>query len=298
MHAPHAESSESPLRLERRPAMRRLTGSILTALCALCVTAGARAERKPLWEFGMGIGAIGFADYRGADTSHVYPLPVPYLIYRGRIFKADREGLRGLLFNQEFAELNISLNATTPVHSSSSGTRHGMPDLKPTLEAGPSLDLHLWRSSDRRFKFDIRLPLRAALTLESSPRAIGWQFTPRLAVDVADVAGHNGWDLGLLAGPLYAERRYNEYFYSVAPQFSDAQRPTYRAAGGFSGVEALAALSKRYPGFWVGTYVRYGTLSDAVFAPSPLVKRNTYWSAGVGIAWMISKSSHLVDTAD
>lgn len=276
--------------------MRRLGGLILASVSAVCVTHFVRAEQKPLWEFGMGVGAIGFSDYRGADTSHVYPIPVPYFVYRGEILKADREGLRGLLFNQEFAELNVSLNATTPVHSS--GARHGMPDLKPTLEAGPSLDLHLWRSSDHRLKFDIRLPLRAALTLESSPRTIGWQFTPRLAFDVTDVGGHNGWDLGLLAGPLFAERRYNEYFYSVAPQFSDAQRPAYRAAGGFSGIEALAALSKRFPGYWVGTYVKYGTLSDAVFAPSPLVTRNTYWSGGIGIAWMISKSSRLVDTED
>lgn len=246
----------------------------------------------------MGVAVIGFGDYRGADTSHVYPLPLPYLVYRGKIFKANRDGVRGLLFNQNLAELNISVNATTPVHSSNSGTRKGMPDLRPTVELGPSLDLHLWRSTDRRLKFDLRLPLRSALTIESSPREIGWMFTPRLAADVADVGGHVGWNLGLLAGPVFADRRYHEYFYSVAPQFSTAQRPAYSATGGYAGSAALAALSKRFADFWVGTYVRYDTLSGAVFAASPLVRRNSYWSAGIGIAWMISKSSRLVDTED
>lgn len=246
----------------------------------------------------MGVGAIGFADYRGADTSHAYPLPVPYFVYRGRILKADRDGVRGLLFNQEFVELNLSMNATTPVRSSHSGARKGMPDLRPTVELGPSLDLHLWRSADHHLKFDVRLPLRAAVTIEPSPRAIGWMLSPRLAVDITDVAGHTGWNLGLLAGPLFADRRYHEYFYSVAPQFATAERGAYNASGGYAGSSVLAALSKRYPGFWIGSYARYDTLSGAVFAASPLVRRNGYWSAGVGIAWMIGKSSRLVDAED
>jgi MipA family protein len=251
-----------------------------------------------LWEFGLGVGALGFSDYRGSDTAHVYPLPIPYFVYRGEIFKADRDGVRGLLFNEKYAQLNISLNATTPVSSRSSGVRRGMPDLKPTVEVGPSLDLHLWRSGDQRLKFDFRLPLRAAFTIESSPRAIGWMFSPRFALDVADAAGQPGWNLGLLAGPLFADRKYHDYFYSVAPQFATAQRPSYSARGGFAGSEALVALSKRFPGYWVGAYARYDSLSGAVFAASPLVRSNSYWSAGIGIAWMIGKSSRLVDAED
>ena len=113
---------------------------------------------------------------------------MPYFVYRGKIFKADREGVRGLLFNQEFAQLSLSANATTPVRSRHNRARRDMPDLKPTVEIGPSLDLHLWRSADRHMKLDLRLPLREALTIESSPQAIGWQFTPQLAWDVADAS--------------------------------------------------------------------------------------------------------------
>jgi outer membrane protein len=274
------------------------SGWVLASLCGLLAVSQARADQRPLWEFGMGVGAIGFADYRGADTSHMHPVPVPYLVYRGKILKADHEGVRGLLFNHEFAELTVSLNATTPVRSRSSGTRQGMPDLKPTVELGPSLDLHLWRTVDKHLKFDLRLPLRAALTIESSPRSIGWLFSPHFAVDVADVGGHAGWNLGLLAGPRFADRSYHDYFYSVAPRFSTEQRPSYSAAGGYAGTETIVALSKRFADFWIGSFVRYDTLSGAVFTPSPLVRRNNYWFAGIGVAWMIGKSSRLVEAED
>jgi outer membrane scaffolding protein for murein synthesis (MipA/OmpV family) len=251
------------------------------------------AAQKPLWEFGLGVGALVFMDYRGADTSHAYPVPVPYFVYRGKFLQADRNGLKGRLFDYNRFELNISLNATAPVGENA--TRRGMPDLKPTVEVGPSLDLHVWRSTDERVKVDVRLPVRAAFTIESSPRAIGWFFAPHVNVDFADVLGKPGWNLGLLAGPLFADDRYHDYFYSVAPQFASAGRPAYRAREGYSGAQVLAALSKRYPKYWVGAYIRHDTLSGAAFTASPLVKRDSYWSAGVAIAWMIGQSSRLVD---
>ena len=102
---------------------------------------GAAAEDKPLWEFGLGAGAVSFADYRGADTTHVYVLPLPIFYYRGQFLKSDRRGIRGELFSQDWIELNISANATTPVRRNAA--RAGMPDLRSTVEIGPSLDLHL-----------------------------------------------------------------------------------------------------------------------------------------------------------
>jgi outer membrane scaffolding protein for murein synthesis (MipA/OmpV family) len=249
-----------------------------------------------LWEFGLGVGALTFLDYRGADTAHAYPVPVPYFVYRGKFLAADRRGVRGRLFAHEWVELNISLNATTPVRNST--VRRGMPDLRPTVEIGPSLDFHLWRSEDERVKFDVRLPARSAFTIQASPRAIGWFFAPHINIDVATSAGFTGWNLGFLAGPLFADRRYHDYFYTVEPQFATAERPAYQASGGYSGTQTLVSLSKRYPAYWVGAYVRYDTLSGATFTASPLVKRNSYWSGGLGIAWMIRQSSRLVDAED
>ena len=173
-----------------------------------------------------------------------------------------------------------------------------MPALKSTVEFGPSASIHLWRSPGARIKFDLRTPLRAALTLGAAPELIGWTFTPQFALDVADPAGYTGWNLGLLAGPLFANRRYHEYFYSVAPQYATASRPVYQAQGGYAGTQFLTAVSKRFPKFWFGAYIRYDTLSGAAFAPSPLVRSAGYWSAGFGIAWIIHQSSQLVEVPD
>ena len=267
----------------------------LTICTMLPCVADAAARQAPLWEAGLGVGALGFADYRGADTDSVYPVPVPYFIYRGRFLRADRNGIRGLFLSSDRMEVNLSLNATTPVRSSSRGARSGMPSLRPTLELGPSLDIHLWKSTQSQFKLDLRIPARTAVTVEPSPRRVGWLFSPNLNLDVTDPGGHRGWNLGFLAGPVFADRRYNEYFYSVAPQFSTSARPAYRASGGYSGAQFVLSASKRFNRYWVGGFARYDTLSNAGFADSPLVKSNHFWSAGLGIAWMIGESAQLVD---
>jgi outer membrane protein len=265
-------------------------------LAAASWTVPSHAKEEPLWEFGLGLGAIAFEDYRGSDTVHAFPVPVPYFVYNGKFLKADRDGVRGTLFNQDRLEINLSFNLTTPVRNDAE--RSGMPDLKSTVELGPSFDIHLFRSEDAKFKLDLRMPLRAAVTVEGSPQFIGWTFTPRLNLDIADPLGFNAWNLGFLTGPLFANRRYNQYFYSVGSQYATVSRPEYQASGGYAGTQSIAALSKRYPKFWIGAYMRYDTLGGAVFVDSPLVQRRSYWSAGFGFAWMLRRSSSMVEVPD
>jgi outer membrane protein len=281
----------APLRVKRNR-----IGGAAAVLAAVCWTHCAVAKEEPLYEFGLGIGAIAFEDYRGSDTAHGYPVPFPYISYNGTFLKANRDGIRGTLFNQSLFELNVSFDATTPVRNDRE--RSGMPDLKSTVELGPSFDLHLMRSGDRKVKLDLRMPVRAAVTVETSPKVIGWTFTPRLALDIKDPLGFDGWNLGLLTGPLFADRRYHEYFYTVAPQYATATRPAYQADGGYAGTQFITALSKRFPKFWIGAYARYDTLADAAFVQSPLVQRKSYMAGGIGISWIISKSSQMVEVPD
>jgi MipA family protein len=275
----------------------RMPGAAPLTLLLLATLAGAAgADEKPLWEFGMGAGLLLFNDYRGSDTTHLYPLPLPYFVYRGQFLKADRDGLRGLLFNQHFIELNISVNATTPVRNDSA--RAGMPDLRSTLEIGPALAAHLWQSADERVKLSLRLPLRAAFTAQALPRYVGLTFAPNFSIDLAQFRGEYGWKFGVLAGPLFANRHYNDYFYSVALPYVTADRPAYSAPGGYAGSQVLVALTRRYPRFWVGAYARHESLAGASFADSPLVRRDSYWTVGCGIAWMISASSRMVESPE
>jgi outer membrane protein len=284
------------IRVARRRATSGQSWTLGALLAAAAWTIPSYAREAPLWELGLGAGAIAFQDYRGSNTTHAYPLPVPYVVYNGKFLKADRDGVRGTLFNQDWLEINLSFNLTTPVRNDRE--RSGMPDLRSTVEMGPSFDFHLFRSSDRKVKLDLRMPLRAAATVESSPSIIGLTFSPRLNLDLRDPFGLPGWNLGLLAGPLFANRRYHDYFYSVAPQFATASRPEFAASGGYAGTQTLAALSKRYPKFWVGAYMRYDTLAGAAFVDSPLVQRKSYWTGGFGFAWMIRKSSQVVEIPD
>jgi len=265
------------------------------ALCAPSVAEEASgAKEEPLWEAGLGVGALSFPDYRGSDERQLYPVPVPYFVYRGEFLKSDRDGVRGKLLNREFVELNASVSATIPVQSEDNGARRGMADLRPTVELGPSLELHVWRSADRDMKVDLVLPVRAPVTLESSPQFIGWVFSPRINLDVENIGGEDGWNFGIGVGPLFADDRYHEYFYNVAPEFATAERPAYDAGGGYSGAHLLTAVSKRFPSYWVGAYVRYDVLSGAAFEDSPLLRQKSYIAGGFGIAWIIGQSKRMV----
>src|SRR3954452_9072918 len=95
----------------------RQTHSLLIFACAFICSFSVHAEEKPLWEAGLGLGGLLFPDYRGSDESQAYPIPVPYFVYRGRFLRADKDGVRGKLFDREYAELSMSVNATIPVNS-------------------------------------------------------------------------------------------------------------------------------------------------------------------------------------
>jgi len=271
----------------------------LAALLLASVTAGhGFAAEKPLWELGVGMSGLSFPDYRGSDESSLYAVPFPYLVYRGTFLKADRNGIRGTFFDSDRIELNLSVGASLPVNSDDNPARQGMPDLQPTLEIGPSLDLNLWRTPDQRYKLDLRLPVRTAVTVKEGVDDIGWVFSPRLNLDITDVEGLAGWNLGLLAGPMVGSQRNHEYFYSVAPQYATAERPAFDAKGGYAGSQFLMSVSKRYPKYWLGAFVRWDSLKGAAFDDSPLVKSENYFAAGVGIAWVLGESSTLVEEMD
>jgi outer membrane scaffolding protein for murein synthesis (MipA/OmpV family) len=277
------------------PLRNRLLPALLAAaLASSAYATSALAADKPLWELGAGVSALQFPDYRGSNHSQTYAVPFPYVVYRGDFLKADRNGLRGIFLDSEWVNLNLSVGASLPVDSKNNEARQGIPNLKPTLEVGPSLDLTLWRDAGRKYKLDLRLPVRNSFTVGGAPQSIGWVFSPRLNLDITDPAGLVGWNLGLLAGPMYDSRRYDQYFYSVDPAYAQAGRPAYSAGGGYAGTQMLLAISKRYSKFWVGGFLRRDDLSNARFADSPLVTSRHYFAAGIGAAWVLGESERKV----
>lgn len=276
-----------------------MTGRLGCAVAGLIGLLGtAQAEDKPLWELGAGVAAFSFPAYRGSDQSNSFVMPVPHVIYHGDFLKADRHGLRGSFFDSDRLDLTVSAALSPPASSDDISARNGMPDLKATFEIGPQVDLTLWRSENRARFVKLLLPLRAAFTVEGSPKDIGWVFHPKLNLDVTDIPGMAGWNLGLLAGPLFGDKRQNAYYYSVAPQYATATRPAYEAGAGYAGMQYLAALSKRFSGYWVGGFVRYDNLNGATFADSPLVRQKDYVAGGIAITWILGESSTRVKVDD
>ncbi len=255
---------------------------------AFVALGAAHAEDKPLWELGLGAGVLTLPDYRGSDQSHTWWLPVPYVVYRGELFKADRDGARATLLDTERSELSLSLAASAPTDSADNRARQGMADLKPTLELGPVWSYTLLR--DDHHRLDVRWPVRGVFSVESSPRHIGWVSAPHLNLD----QDWGGWNLGLLAGPLFGDRRYHEHFYGVAASEATAGRPAFRASAGYEGWQATAALSRQSGNWWMGLFMRHDQVAGHGVADSPLARDRHPFSAGVAVSWIFSRSSQLV----
>lgn len=261
-------------------------------LLLLALAGGAQAAERPLWEAGLGVGGLSLPHYRGSDQRQSWLLPVPLFVYRGAIFKADREGARAVLLDTERVEFDLSAAATAPADSGDNRARAGMADLPGTLELGPKLNTTLARGA--AWKLDLRLPLRAAISLDRDLRHLGWTFTPVLNLDhrVGEL------NLGLSGGPMWGDRRWHRVFYDVAPADATATRAAYEARGGYAGWQATGALSRRSGGTWMGAFVRADSVAGAVFEASPLVKSRRQWSFGFAISWVLATSDTRVSVED
>jgi outer membrane protein len=260
-------------------------------LASLLMAQGAHAN-EPLWELGLGAGALRLPHYRGSDQAHNWLLPVPYAVYRGKIFRATREGARAVLLDSERLDVDVSVAASAPTRSSGNRARAGMPDLAATVELGPNLNFNLARGAG--WKLDLRIPVHAVATLEKGSQGIGWTAMPVVNLDTR-VAG---WNLGLQAGVLYGSREYHQFFYGVDMAYARPERSAYRADGGYGGSRFTVGASRRMGAFWVGTYVRADSVAGARFESSPLVKQRNTVSAGLALSWVFAASGQRVAVED
>lgn len=258
----------------------------LTVLAAL-VPSAARAD-QPLWELGLGVGLLHLPHYRGSDQYRNWLLPIPYFQYRGEVFRADREGAHALLVDNERLKFDLSLAVNTPTRSSDNRARVGLPNLSPTLEAGPSVKwiLGAGRAGPGEWALDLRLPVRAVFTAERNARLIGYTASPVLNLDWSS----QGWDTSWQVGPVAASSGYNRYFYGVPAAYATASRRAFEARGGAGGWAATVLASRRLGDFWLGTFAQYDSLAGASFDPSPLVRSRQNLSFGLGLSYVFAVS--------
>jgi outer membrane protein len=262
---------------------------------ALLFSAPGPGATLPLWEVGVGVGTIYLPDYRGADHTSSYTLPFPYFAYYGKLLRVDRSGIQGRLFGTDRVLLNLSLAAGVPVSSRVNEARAGMPNLDPTVEIGPSLDIRLWRDTTSGSSLWFKIPARAVFSLSIADTAQqGWFFSPFLTYGTTGTGPLKRWRFNVSMGPMFADSAYHDYFYEVTPAYATADRPAYSPGGGYSGSRITVSMQRRVQRLWLGVFARYDNLSGAAFADSPLVRTKDYFIMGLGVTWIAAESGSRV----
>jgi outer membrane scaffolding protein for murein synthesis (MipA/OmpV family) len=265
---------------------------LIPALLLACGSAFAEppsARNLPLWEAGIGVGAITTPAYPGADAHSSRGLALPFLIYRGEVLRSDQGGIGARLVNTDQLEFDIGFAASLPAHSEDVAARRGMPDLGTLVEFGPRVKLRLI-DVDQNSRLRFELPLRAVIEARGGVRGQGYTLEPRLVFETR--APGAAWTAEAHLGAVFGSERINRYFYEVRPQFATPDRPAYSAGSGLMLVRTgLFATRRLNEDVRLFGFVRYESYAGAANRDSPLMKRATGASAGLGFAWTLGRST-------
>ncbi|MBB5689512.1 MipA/OmpV family protein [Roseomonas alkaliterrae] len=270
------------------------------ALLALAAAWPAQAQQLPVFEAGIAAGGGWLPAYPASDQNRWRGLVVPYVIYRGDLFRADDTGLRARANLTQGVELSVSASAGFNGSSRDIVAREGMPDLDWLGEIGPTLRFTLWRADDeaqpRRILLDT--PVRAVFSTDwSSVSFRGFTFAPDIAYEHVNFLAPFA-RLRLSAGVVFGTDRYTDYFYRVDPEFARPGRPAYDGRAGYVG--SRVSVSYRMPVNERVSLVAGGRIenfSGAANADSPLFRREWNVSVVAGIAVSLWRSEARVDVA-
>ena len=247
----------------------------------LLTTEAIASKPLPGFELGVGVAAFSLPDYRGSEDSSTYVLPGPYIRYRSKRLRVDG-GAKGIFFESEDILLSLSGDLTLATDDDSDA-REGMDDLDTILEIGPALNYRIHPMKTGAMWID--LAVRFGRTVNSDFEDIGYVFAPRLSWrKPARFLGES--KIRLSIGPLFADSRYHDYFYSVDESEATATRKAYDADGGYSGMRSEFTYSKRIGSYQLGGFVRYDNMRGAVIDDSPLVTDKETWTFGLAAAWV------------
>ncbi len=261
--------------------------TLITA--ALAFPSPALYADKPLWELGIGLVAFNQSHYLGAAQSHNLLLPFPYIVYRGEKVEAENGRVKGLLFNSDKLEIDVSLGGSLPVNSNDNRLREGMPDLNPILEIGPSVKWKLLNRDNQQWQLE--LPLRWAHSIDGSDiEQQGWISTPQLSF--SHETEMNRWRFSM--GAVYGNQQFQDYFYKVAPEHASAQRPEFQSSNGLMAYRSTLSYEKRIKDIVIGAYAAYYDMSDSASRNSPLLADKGNISVALRIAWVLRKSKKMV----
>lgn len=253
-------------------------------------------QQKPLWEFGLFNAAARVPHYRGADEHEWYVLPLPYLIYRGEFFRANREGLRGVFLDTDHFETNVSISGIPPVNDNDA--REGMSDLDAVFEVGPALKYHPFGRLHQDFLY-LEVAGKAAFSLgfhgnmNISYRGIKYELN--IVYSNNSLFSRHNLSFYLKSGIDFSNSELHGYYYDVPRKDVRPGRHFYNSDAGYSGFSVSASMSKKLSDrFSIGFYSRWENLNGATYEDSPLVKRENNFTVGTALVWTITQSKTLV----
>jgi outer membrane scaffolding protein for murein synthesis (MipA/OmpV family) len=105
-----------------------------------------------------------------------------------------------------------------------------------------------------------------------------------------NIAG--GWSLSTSGSLVWGDRKLNNYFYGVTPQFATASRPAFDAQSGLIATRVGLSTSKEItPDVRIFGFARYESYSGAANLASPLHQASSGSSVGIGLAWTLGRSA-------
>lgn len=267
-----------------------LTGLACAAgLAAHADEAAPPREPLPLWELGVAAGGISQQAYPGSDQQARRALALPYVIYRGKVLRADAEGAGLRALRTERFELDVSFAGSLSAGSGSLRAREGMARLGTLLEAGP---VARWFPAGRsaRDRLTVELPLRGVFEAGNPGHHRGFSIEPKLALQRRDAAG--GWSYGVSVAALFGDRRLGATYYQVAPVEALADRPVYAARAGLIAWRLGASASTQLtPDLRLYAFGRLDTVAGAANRDSPLVRQTIGASYGLGLTYTLKRSA-------
>ena len=264
--------------------------SILPAATLLALMPAVAAEPNlPLWEAGIGAAVFNTPAYPGASDRSNRGLVLPFLLYRGKVLRADQQGVGARLLDTDKVEFDIGFAGALPSRSNDVDARRGMPDLGTLVEFGPRVKYKFADLGDAgRLRFE--LPVRAVIEARGGLRRQGWTTEPRFVWERRGDGGR--WTMEAQVGAVLGDRRIHGYFYDVAPQYATADRPDYRSDGGLMLVRTGVFGTVRVnPDVRVFGFVRLDSYAGNANRDSPLFRKEFGPSAGVGLAWTLARSA-------
>ena len=272
--------------------LHRCAAALLLLLAPLASRADAPGQlpSSSSLELGIGVGSVRYPDYPGAIETRSLTLPFPYVVLHNPHLNVENNRVRGIVLASSDWSLDVDFSGQPYVESDRTRERLGMPDLNWLGQVGPALRYLAWEDEGETTELDAVIPLRVAVGAQGlTLTRRGWVFAPRLELDhdMQEGSDHLDWDVDLTA--VFDDRGYNQYYYSVAPQFATATRPTYAAPGGYAGYRAELGFSLHRGDLVYGAFVNYTNLKGAAFLDSPLVGRSDGVSFGVSLSWILQR---------